>query len=157
MKNNKSFQPIIKWSGSKRKVAYEIAALAPKNINTYFEPFIGGGSMLYAIEAKNKIASDINKPLIDLWNLIKNESDFLLKHYSDNWNLLNDETNSESYKTFYEVRERFNQKFNPEDLFFLSRTCVNGLIRFNKKGEFNNSLHYTRKGINPNTLKKIIN
>ena len=156
MKNKKSFQPIIKWSGSKRNVAYEIAALAPKSINTYFEPFIGGGSILYTIEAERKTASDINKPLIDLWNLIKNESDFLLKHYSDNWNLLNDEKNPESHKVFYDIREQFNQNFNPEDLFFLSRTCVNGLIRFNKRGEFNNSLHYTRKGINPITLKKII-
>ena len=44
----------------------------------------------------------------------------------------------------------------PYDLMFLSRTCVNGLIRFNEKGEFNNSLHYSRKGINPDTLEKII-
>ena len=41
-------------------------------------------------------------------------------------------------------------------LMFLSRTCVNGLIRFNDKGEFNNSLHYSRKGINPDTLETII-
>ncbi len=41
-------------------------------------------------------------------------------------------------------------------MFFLSRTCVNGLIRFNAKGEFNNSLHHSRPGINPDRLKPIV-
>ncbi len=40
---------------------------------------------------------------------------------------------------------------------FLSRICVNGLIRFNDKGEFNNSLHYSRPGIKPESLRDIIN
>ena len=39
---------------------------------------------------------------------------------------------------------------------FLTRTCVNGLIRYNKSGEFNNSLHHTRKGIHPDRLEKVI-
>ena len=39
---------------------------------------------------------------------------------------------------------------------FLSRTCVNGLIRFNSKGAFNNSLHHTRKGVAPSTLRSIL-
>lgn len=156
LNKKQSFQPVIKWSGSKRKVAYQIAAMAPSKFSTYYEPFVGGGSMMYAIDAKYKIASDINKPLIDLWNLIKNDSKFLLETYVKYWNLLNDEKNPDSYKVFYEVREQFNITFRPEDLFFLSRTCVNGLIRFNRQGEFNNSLHYTRKGINPKKLEKII-
>jgi len=41
-------------------------------------------------------------------------------------------------------------------LLFLTRTCVNGLIRFNQNGEFNNSLHYTRKGIHPKKLRGVL-
>lgn len=122
----------------------------------YFEPFVGGGSMIYVVEAQEKIASDINKPLIDLWNLIKINPDYLLESYTRYWNLLNDAKNEESYKVFNEIRSKFNTTYNPEDLFFLSRTCVNGLIRFNKKGEFNNSLHYSRKGIAPERLDKVL-
>jgi DNA adenine methylase len=54
------------------------------------------------------------------------------------------------------VRDRFNKKRTPEDLLFLSRTCVNGLIRFNAYGDFNNSLHHTRPGIHPETLRSIL-
>jgi DNA adenine methylase len=64
---------------------------------------------------------------------------------------------SSGYTVFYDVRKRFNENNNPEDLFFLSRTCVNGLIRFNSRGEFNNSLHHTRKGIKPSKITNIIN
>ena len=151
-----TFQPIIKWSGSKRKVAYQIKDLAPNNFNSYFETFIGGGSVLYAMDANKKVASDINKPLIDLWNLIKTDPDYLLKIYTKYWHRLNEEGNPDAYKTFYEIRDDYNAQYKPEDLFFLSRTCVNGLIRFNKQGEFNNSLHYTRKGINPKNLTNIL-
>ncbi len=154
--NNQPFQPVIKWSGSKRKIAYEIKTLIPKNSARYFEPFVGGGSMLYVVDNNKKIASDINKPLIDLWNLIKNNPDYLLETYTNYWNQLNDDTNEESYKVYNEIRTKFNTNFQPEDLFFLSRTCVNGLIRFNKKGEFNNSLHYSRKGIAPHRLDKVL-
>lgn len=155
--NNYSFQPIIKWSGSKRKIAYKIKEFIPNDISTYYEPFVGGGSMLYVMDGNKKIASDINKPLIDLWNLIKHNPDYLFEIYTNYWNLLNDNENPESYKVFYEIRKKFNTTFQPEDLFFLSRTCVNGLIRFNTQGEFNNSLHYSRKGIDPKRLKYILN
>lgn len=63
---------------------------------------------------------------------------------------------NESYPVFYEIRDNFNEKQDSSDLLFLSRTCVNGLIRFNKNGAFNNSLHHTRKGIEPSRLKSIL-
>jgi DNA adenine methylase len=62
----------------------------------------------------------------------------------------------EGYQTYYKIRDEFNKNRKPEDLLFLSRTCVNGLIRFNADGDFNNSLHHTRPGISPDNLKKII-
>lgn len=145
-------QPVIKWSGSKRLQAAQIIARAPKNFNMYYEPFIGGGSVLYALKPKEAKCGDICEPLIGLWNEIKNSPIELAEGYRTRWERLQ----SEGFEVFYQVREHFNKYKDPEDLMFLSRTCVNGLIRFNSKGEFNNSLHHTRPGINPVRLKKII-
>lgn len=63
---------------------------------------------------------------------------------------------NEGQHVYYEIRDSFNKTKSPYDFLFLSRTCTNGLIRFNTKGEFNNSLHLTRKGILPNKLEEII-
>ena len=57
---------------------------------------------------------------------------------------------------YYKIRENFNMKRSPNDFMFLSRTCANGLIRFNSKNEFNSSFHFSRKGINPDKLRSIM-
>ena len=156
------FQPVIKWSGSKRSQSEQIIFYFPKNIDTYYEPFCGGCSVLFQllhsdVKVKNYICSDINKDLIDLWNMIKNNYEFLINSYKNMWEELNTDENLERKKEYYySVRERFNKFRQPEDFLFISRTTTNGLIRYNQKGEFNNSFHITRKGINPETLNKII-
>lgn len=146
------FKPVIKWSGSKRSQSTQIKEYLPDKFNKYFEPFIGGGSMLYAINPTNAVCGDICVPLIDLWNEIKNNPIELSEAYRIRWTKLQ----SEGYQAYYEIRDNFNRNHSPEDLLFLSRTCVNGLIRFNANGDFNNSLHHTRPGISPDSLKKII-
>jgi len=144
-------QPVIKWSGSKRKLARFIVPNIPTT-GTYFEPFIGGGSILGAIGPRKSYAGDVISELVGLWDAIKNFPDTLASAYSRHWNGLQDQ--GPTY--YYKVRDDFNKKRNPADLLFLSRTCVNGLIRFNSAGEFNNSLHHTRPGIHPDTLRDII-
>lgn len=146
------FHPVIKWSGSKRSQSDMIKSYLPDSFNCYYEPFIGGGSMMYAIQPQKGVCGDICKPLVDLWNEIKEHPEELAESYRERWEL----RQNDGYQVFYDIRERFNRQNNPQDLMFLSRTCVNGLIRFNKSGEFNNSLHHTRPGISPDRLKKII-
>jgi DNA adenine methylase len=144
-------QPVIKWSGSKRSQADDILKNIP-NFSRYYEPFIGGGSIAYAVNPDIGICGDICTPLIDLWKIIKLQPLDVYDSYLQNWNKLD----TQGYQVYYEIRERFNKTKNPYDLFFLSRTCVNGLIRFNNDGEFNNSLHHTRKGINPTKIREIL-
>jgi len=108
--------------------------------------------MLHAVSPKNGICGDICEPLISLWKMIQSDHESLLDQYEARWKRL-----QESGETaFREIRKHFNETKDPADLMFLSRTCVNGLIRFNKKGEFNNTLHHTRKGIDPKNLKPIL-
>lgn len=146
------FQPVIKWSGSKRSQSAVIKSFLPDSFHTYYEPFIGGGSMLYAIRPSKSVCGDICLPLIDLWKEIRDNPIPLADGYSQRWNRLQ----TEGYTAYYEIRADFNRGRSPYDLLFLSRTCVNGLIRFNDKGEFNNSLHYSRPGIHPSKLRDII-
>lgn len=55
---------------------------------------------------------------------------------------------------FYSIRKRYNEKHDPNGFMFIMRTTTNGMPRYNKKGEFNNSFHITRNGIMPDKLKK---
>ena len=156
------FQPVIKWSGSKRSQSEEIIKYFPKEIDTYYEPFCGGCSVLFQllhsdIKVNNYVCSDKNKGLIDLWNLIKINPKLVSDSYSIMWNELNIDDNKERKKQyFYMVRERYNNEHNPTDFMFIMRTTTNGMPRYNNNGDFNNSFHVTRNGILPNKLEKII-
>ena len=160
----KTFQPVIKWSGSKRSQAKDIIKFFPKEIDTYYEPFCGGASVLRAlfetnVKVNHYIVSDLNKDLIDLFLVIKNTPNEVYEHYSDLWHLMNDgfEDDKVYKRKFFEtVRERYNKHHSPLDFMFIMRTTTNGMPRYNSSGEFNNSFHITRNGINPETLKKII-
>lgn len=148
----KTLSPLIKWAGSKRSQAKQIIDNFPDSIDYYFEPFIGGGSILGALSPNKAIAGDLCNPLIDIWKEVKKNPKKFATEYEERWEKLQ----SIGHTYYYEVRDRFNKEHSPYDLLFLSRTCVNGLIRFNRSGEFNNSLHHTRKGIDPMTFEKIL-
>lgn len=157
------FQPLIKWSGSKRSQCENIIKYFPKEIDTYYEPFCGGASVCRALtESKdhkvNKfVCSDLNRDLINLWNAVKNRPKEVADYYKILWTEMNKNDDKAIKRAYFEnVRERYNKERNPLDFMFIMRTTTNGMPRYNSKGEFNNSFHITRNGINPDTLEKII-
>ena len=143
--------PLIKWTGSKRSQAHEINSYFPE-YSRYFEPFLGGGALLYLNSEKDAYVSDLYEPLIKIWKIVQEKPDDTIESYHDNWTKLQNQFPD----YYYRVRERFNKYQDPLDLLFITRTCVNGIVRFNDKGEFNNSFHLSRPGINPNTFSKIV-
>jgi DNA adenine methylase len=150
---NKSLMepPVIKWSGSKRRVADRLASVVPKH-QSYFEPFLGGGAMLPKVRPCAGVVSDIIPELIELWRMIQLRPADLAAGYRYHW----EDLQQGGHQYYYRVRDEFNSTRDPVAFLFLSRTCVNGLIRFNKDGDFNNSLHHTRPGIHPDRLENII-
>ena len=156
------FQPVIKWSGSKRSQCENILEYFPKTINTYYEPFCGGCSMLMGlinsdISVKKYVCSDINKDLIMLWNKIKESPDEIYDTYVKLWNELNKDNDIDRKRTFFETqRDIYNKTHDPIIFFFIMRTTTNGMPRYNQKGEFNNSFHIKRNGIKPELLKPIL-
>lgn len=158
------FQPAIKWSGSKRSQSEEIVKrIKDKEYDTYYEPFCGGSSVLYQVLHSDKkfekyICSDLNDGLIALWNKIKDNPQDIIDSYTIMWNELNaDDDKQRKKEYFYMVRERFNKYKNPNDFMFIMRTTTNGMPRYNRDGEFNNSFHVTRNGIIPESLAKVVN
>lgn len=156
------FEPVIKWSGSKRSQAEKILTYFPKEIDTYYEPFCGGASVLRRllssdIKVNRYVCSDLNNGLIDLWNEIINHPEQVYSYYKKLWNELNTDDDKQRKKEYFAmVRERYNREHNPLDFMFIMRTTTNGMPRYNREGEFNNSFHVTRNGIVPETLEKII-
>jgi len=140
----KTIPSLIKWTGSKRSQALTIASYIPE-YKRYIEPFLGGGALLYIAAVPGSIASDIYEPLINLWKIIRDDPNEVICNYTEQWQFL--QKNLPSY--FYDVRDRFNREHDPFDLNFLMRTCVNGIVRFNSQGEFNNSFHLSRPGMAP--------
>lgn len=153
-----SVPSLIKWTGSKRLLAPQIRSLFPA-YTRYIEPFVGGGSLLYLSATPGSIASDVYRPLVELWSLLKKSPSAVTDDYAQQWQLLNRELDqldpaalpegATLPQYYYKVRERFNRTGNPLDLNFILRTCVNGIVRFNDKGEFNNSFHLSRRGMTP--------
>lgn len=142
--------PVIKWTGSKRSQAHHIFKQFPP-YNRYFEPFVGSGALLYLAARPGTVAGDIYEPLIELWCLIQTDVEVVIHDYAQQWRRLQQDLPA----YFYQVRDRFNLKPNPLDLLFLTRTCVNGITRFNYRGQFNNSFHLSRRGLVPERFASI--
>lgn len=151
VKRFKTIEPVIKWSGSKRRIAPLLTTLLP-DTERYFEPFVGSGAMLPFRTSRIAFAGDIIAELITLWQAIRDTPELTTKEYKGRWLRLQ----NKGHTAYYAIRDSFNTTRNPHDLLFLTRTCVNGLTRFNKNGKFNNSLHHTRPGIAPARLRKVI-
>lgn len=153
---------LIKWSGSKDSQSDKITEYFPKNINTYYEPFVGGGSVFLKllehedIKIKRYVISDINNELIEIYKLIQNNPDKIISKYNEHHKIFNSSDIEQRKIYFMNVRDLFNKNHLPEDFYFIMRTTTNGMPRYNRDGNFNNSCHFSRPGMNPKDVEKII-
>ena len=131
-------EPIIKWAGGKRQILAQIRTRLPKTMKTYYEPFVGGGAVFFALANRGTfekaVISDLNQELIDAYTVLAggqaNDLIEILKTY----------VNTREF--FEEIRAR-----NPSDtpnildraarFLYLNKTCFNGLYRVNSSGGFN--------------------
>lgn len=148
---HKSIPSLIKWTGSKRSQARAIAAHIPP-YERYFEPFLGSGAVLFLAATPGSVAGDLYPPLIALWRQVQQSPQQVITNYAHQWQALQGDLPD----YYYQVRQRFNQSQDPLDLSFLMRTCVNGIARFNRQGEFNNSFHLSRKGMKPAHFESVV-
>ena len=143
-------KPFVKWAGGKRQLLPTLEQNFPSKFNTYFEPFLGGGAMLFHIltlSSNQKCrVSDLNSDLVLSYVTIRDKVNDLissLKHHASRYN--------KDPKTYYYSVRDTNPRSQIEKvsrLIFLNRTCFNGLYRVNSKGKFNVPLgRYTSPNI----------
>ena len=137
MNYQRTIVPPIKCQGIKTKLVPWIKALVPSDFDgIWIEPFLGSGVVVFNILPKRALLADSNPHLINFYEAI---SVGAITPASTRRHL--DSQGAELYRSngehYYIVRERFNRIHDPLDFLFLNRACFNGLIRFNRKGEFN--------------------
>lgn len=120
---------LLKWVGNKQRFAGEITRFFPAKFNNFYEPFIGSGAIIATVSPKKGIGSDAFKPLIEIWEKLKNDPKELIEWYS----VRRKELEEEDKKVVYEkIKASFNKNPNGADFLFLTRSCYGGIVRFRK-------------------------
>ena len=143
----------IPYQGSKRWIAPVIVSCLPKDTSRLLEPFAGSAAITLAAAQRAKVKEfllgDINAPLIRLWEAIIYRPEELANQYEALW-----AKQKGQERVFYDsIRDRFNRKHQPADFLYLLARCVKAAIRYNHKGEFNNSPDNRRRGAHPETMR----
>ena len=147
--SNSSVAPFVKWAGGKRQLITQIRERMPEKYNDYYEPFVGGGAVIFDLLPVNALINDINKALINTYRTICNEPDAFLKEV----NRLDNDMWEDGKKYYYFIRECYNDKLMRSEydvelaaLFvFINKHCFNGLYRVNGKGLFNVPYNNSRR------------
>lgn len=149
---NMNAKPFLKWVGGKGQLLSQLEAALPKSLYdnefTYIEPFVGGGAMLFFMlqkfsNIKRVIINDINTNLTDAYKNIKHKPNELISELDKIEREYLSIKSEDSRKDFYlTIRNKFNEGNlssieKTTLLFFLNRTCFNGLYRENSQGKFN--------------------
>lgn len=122
--------PLLKWPGGKRNLLNVILPLTPNQFNRYFEPFVGGGALFFALQPKKAYLSDKNAELIHAYSQVRDRPRAVIRELRK---LRNTETN------YYKVRSSAptNAAARAARLIYLVTLAFNGIYRVNLKGEFN--------------------
>ena len=134
-------KPFVKWAGGKRQIIDELKKYVPEEYNTYYEPFIGGGALLFELAPKNAVINDSNEELMNVYNILRSP-----EKYSSMCKVLNKYEREHSEEFYYEIRNKDRNKgmfsrisdyTRAARTIYLNKACFNGLYRVNSKGEFN--------------------
>lgn len=124
-------QPFLKWPGGKRWLSSRVAALiTQESFDRYYEPFLGGGAVFFALKPEQAILSDINPALIETYEQVRKDPAVIAERLS--------EIPIDS-ATYYRIRsERPDSALDRAIRFlYLNRTAFGGIYRENMRGEFN--------------------
>jgi DNA adenine methylase len=123
-------KPFLRWAGGKQWLAPRLAGIVPQEGFTYYEPFLGGGSLFFVVRPQKAVLGDVNERLIEAYQALRDNPNELISILSM-WK--NDE------ETYYKIRSTdfSDRTWSAAQLIYLNKTCWNGLYRVNREGKFN--------------------
>ena len=145
-------RPFLKWAGGKTQILDELVERAPARIDTYYEPFLGGGALFFRLAAdperrpRRAVLNDLNRELIATFRAVRDDTVALIARLGElerSYLHLDSEGREDRY---YELRQEYREVVAGSGasdievasrLIFLNKTCFNGLYRVNRSGEFN--------------------
>ena len=134
-------KPFVKWAGGKRQIIDKLKEYVPDEFGVYYEPFVGGGALLFELSVGKAIINDSNKELMNVYNVLCDENKF-----KKMCGVLNRYEVEHSEDFYYEIRNKDRNKNTYNKLsdytraartIYLNKACFNGLYRVNRKNEFN--------------------
>lgn len=137
----RSPKPWIKFVGGKTQLLPELLRIVPSICRTYYEPFVGGGALFFALSErhvfKNAVLSDMNAELTNGYVQVQSRPAELMKtlrRYEATYD-------KDPEKFYYEVRSIDPATLSPTmraaRFIFLNKLGFNGLYRVNRSGKFN--------------------
>lgn len=127
-------RPPVKWAGGKTRSVEMLKAILPEQIETYYEPMMGGGALFFSLghdRFRQARINDVNEDLMNVYYVIKHDPELLIRQLSKL---------KVGKRAFLEIRAKKSSKSNAANaarFIYLNKTCFNGLYRVNKSGQFN--------------------
>ena len=129
-------RPLLRWVGGKTRLTTRLLAFIPEDMRafTYWEPFLGGGSLFFALRPQRAFLSDANQHLIDFYEHLRRRPDLVHRY-------LMELSSRASRQHYYRIRSEYNRgkpsARQASRFLYLNKHCYNGVFRVNKQGEHN--------------------
>ncbi|MYD66265.1 MAG: hypothetical protein F4X26_09870 [Chloroflexi bacterium] len=135
-------RPFVKWAGGKTQIVGDLLALAPASIDTYYEPFVGGGALFFRLAAdpdrrpRRAVLSDLNAELMATFRAVRDDVEPLIGRLEGLQRAYLDLDDAGREARYYELREEYRALVGGDAadldtatlLIFLNKTCFNGLF-----------------------------
>jgi DNA adenine methylase len=132
-RGDESARPFLKWAGGKGQLLAQLLPLLPSRpARRYFEPFVGGAALFFALRPDEATLSDVNAELVGCYRAVQSDVEGVIAALS---------THRYEERAFYRVREQDPDTLSPSEraarTIYLNKTGYNGLYRVNRAGRFN--------------------
>lgn len=126
----------LRWVGGKRLLAQRMLAFLPNDARErrYVEPFVGAGSLFFALQPRKAVLSDLNGHLVDCYRAVRDKPRAVAAS-------LNALARANGKRHYYRIRKLYNRTGSSAAqaarFIYLNHTCFNGVFRVNTDGSFN--------------------
>jgi len=151
--------PPIKSQGIKTKLVPWIQALVPDVSGKWIEPFLGTGVVAFNSGFQKALLNDTNPHVIRFYQGVKDReiTPQLVREYLEKEGEQLRMAPERGYAHFRAIKDRFNVTHDRLDFLFLSRAGFNGMMRFNRAGEWNIPFCKKAERFSPSYITKIVN